>query len=408
MLAVIIPITPLLLDLHGFYDNPLTQRYESLFLKMANAGFWLFLIISIISIFGRLEVPSRSVLLLFLIFSPVVLIVRIWGTRQYLIRSYKSEKFEELSVLVGNATDITEFLKGLNTAEKMTLQISRWFDLDRMDASTIRKSIRSHSADRVIFVSPDSPKNEDLPFELEAEGLEIWIIARNINTLLGTPTIQSAGQNRVLVFRNTPGDFLYRFMKRAIDVIGSLLAIIIFSPLCLAIAVAVKFTSPGPVIFKQVRNGRRGKRFTILKFRSMVANASELHSELVDKNEMQGPAFKVSNDPRVTRIGEFLRKTSLDELPQFINVLRGEMSLVGPRPLPDYETAKIEKSTHRRRLSVKPGITCLWQIRGRNSISSFEEWVQLDIEYIDSATLLLDIWIILQTIPAVLFGKGAR
>ena len=379
MLAVIIPITPLLLDLHGFYDNPLTQRYESLFLKMANAGFWLFLIISIISIFGRLEVPSRSVLLLFLIFSPVVLIVRIWGTRQYLIRSYKSEKFEELSVLVGNATDITEFLKGLNTAEKMTLQISRWFDLDRMDASTIRKSIRSHSADRVIFVSPDSPKNEDLPFELEAEGLEIWIIARNINTLLGTPTIQSAGQNRVLVFRNTPGDFLYRFMKRAIDVIGSLLAIIIFSPLCLAIAVAVKFTSPGPVIFKQVRNGRRGKRFTILKFRSMVANASELHSELVDKNEMQGPAFKVSNDPRVTRIGEFLRKTSLDELPQFINVLRGEMSLVGPRPLPDYETAKIEKSTHRRRLSVKPGITCLWQIRGRNSISSFEEWVQLDI-----------------------------
>lgn len=408
MLAVIIPVTPLLLDLQGFYDAPLTQRSESLFLKMANAGFWLILIISVISFFGRLEIPSRSVLLMFLVLAPLVLIFRILGTRRYLVRSYQSEKFEELSVLVGSAEDITDFLKGLNTAEKMALQISRWFDLDRMDAATIKKSIRSHSADRVIFVSPDSPKNEDLPFELEAEGLEIWVITRNINGLLGTPSVQSAGRNRVLVFRTTTGDFLFRFTKRAIDIVGSLLGIIIFSPVCLVIAAIIKMTSPGPVIFRQVRNGRRGKRFTILKFRSMVADASALHAKLIDQNEMQGPAFKVSRDPRVTRFGEFLRKTSLDELPQFINVLRGDMTLVGPRPLPDYETAKIEQSTHRRRLSVKPGLTCLWQIRGRNSITSFEEWVQLDIEYIDTATLLLDLWIIIQTIPAVLFGKGAR
>ena len=408
ILAVIIPVTPLLLDLQGFYDAPLTQRYESLFLKMANAGFWLILIISVISIFGRLEIPSRSVLLLFLVLAPLVLILRLWGTKRFLVRSYQSEKFGELSMLVGNADDITDFLKGLNTAEKMALQISRWFDLHQMNAATIKKSIRSHSADRVIFVSPDSPKNEDLPIELEAEGLEIWIIARNINGLLGTPSIQSAGRNRVLVFRTTTGDFLYRFIKRAIDIVGSLLGIIIFTPVCLVIAATIKMTSPGPVIFRQVRNGRRGKRFTILKFRSMVADASALHANLLDQNEMQGPAFKVSRDPRVTVVGEFLRKTSLDELPQFINVLRGDMSLVGPRPLPDYETAKIEKSTHRRRLSVKPGLTCLWQIRGRNSITSFEEWVQLDIEYIDTATLFLDLWIIIQTIPAVLFGKGAR
>ena len=140
----------------------------------------------------------------------------------------------------------------------------------------------------------------------------------------------------------------------------------------------------------------------------MVANAPELHAGLALLNEMNGPTFKISGDPRVTRFGEFLRRTSLDEIPQLINVLRGEMSLVGPRPLPDYETDQIEKSNHRRRLSVKPGLTCLWQIRGRNSIRSFEEWIQLDMEYIDNASLLLDLWIILQTIPAVLFQKGAR
>jgi lipopolysaccharide/colanic/teichoic acid biosynthesis glycosyltransferase len=140
----------------------------------------------------------------------------------------------------------------------------------------------------------------------------------------------------------------------------------------------------------------------------MVANAPELHADLSKQNEMEGPVFKIKKDPRVTRFGAFLRHTSLDEVPQLINVLRGEMSIVGPRPLPDYETKLIEKSTHRRRLSVKPGLTCLWQIQGRSSIKSFDDWVQLDLEYIDKASLFLDLWIILRTIPAVLLRKGAR
>jgi lipopolysaccharide/colanic/teichoic acid biosynthesis glycosyltransferase len=140
----------------------------------------------------------------------------------------------------------------------------------------------------------------------------------------------------------------------------------------------------------------------------MVANAPELHGNLSHQNEMEGPVFKITRDPRVTPFGTFLRRTSLDEIPQLVNVLRGEMSIVGPRPLPDYETEKIEKSAHRRRLSVKPGLTCLWQIRGRNSIKSFDAWVKLDLEYIDKTSLLLDLWIILQTIPVVLFRRGAR
>jgi lipopolysaccharide/colanic/teichoic acid biosynthesis glycosyltransferase len=140
----------------------------------------------------------------------------------------------------------------------------------------------------------------------------------------------------------------------------------------------------------------------------MVENAPELHNNLSHQNEMEGPVFKITRDPRVTPFGAFLRRNSLDEIPQLVNVIRGEMSIVGPRPLPDYETERIEKSTHRRRLSVRPGLTCLWQIRGRNSIKSFDEWVQLDIDYIDNASLLLDLWIMLQTIPAVIFRRGAR
>jgi exopolysaccharide biosynthesis polyprenyl glycosylphosphotransferase len=408
MLLVIIPGAPLLLDLFEFYADPLTERYEVLLLKIIRAGFWLVLIISLISIFGKLEIPSRSVLLLFLLLTPLVLILRFWLTKKYLIHCYNKGNFGDQSVLVGSTQDIAEFITNLTMMEKMQLQITRWFEFDQLDSDTIKKSIRVHCPERVIFVSPDSPKNKNLPYDFESEGVEVWLVARNLNKLTGVPSLKHAGHLPVLVFSPTPGKFWYDFSKRLIDIVGGLFGILLFLPFFLAIAIAIRLTSPGPIIFRQTRNGKRGRRFTILKFRSMVVNAPELHSDLADHNEMTGPTFKISQDPRVTRVGEFLRKTSLDELPQFINVLRGEMSIVGPRPLPDYETEKIEKSTHRRRLSVNPGLTCLWQIKGRNSITSFEEWVQMDIEYIDNASLFLDLWIILQTIPAVLFRKGAR
>lgn len=144
------------------------------------------------------------------------------------------------------------------------------------------------------------------------------------------------------------------------------------------------------------------------KFRTMVTNAEQLQQELAALNEMSGPVFKVTNDPRVTRVGRFLRKYSLDELPQLFNVLRGEMSLVGPRPLPVHEVARFDDVAHRRRLSVKPGLTCLWQVRGRNQIVDFKDWVRLDLEYIDNWSLWLDFAILVRTIPAVFAGTGAK
>jgi len=175
-----------------------------------------------------------------------------------------------------------------------------------------------------------------------------------------------------------------------------------------AAAIILKLTSPGPVFFRQKRAGLNGQPFTMYKFRSMVTNAEQLKQELAALNEMSGPVFKVSHDPRVTKFGRLLRKYSVDEFPQLFNVLAGDMSLVGPRPLPVEEVNRFDDWAHRRRLSVKPGLTCLWQVGGRNEVSDFKEWVRLDLEYIDHWSLWLDLKILWRTIPVVLMGKGAR
>src|SRR2546430_11461687 len=176
----------------------------------------------------------------------------------------------------------------------------------------------------------------------------------------------------------------------------------------LIISIFVKLSSPGPVFFRQSRSGLNGQPFTIYKFRTMVTNAEQLKHELAAMNEMTDCVLKVTNDPRVTRVGKFLRKSSWDELPQLLNVLRGEMSLVGPRPLPVDEVKRFNDLAHRRRLSVKPGITCLWQVSGRNDVRDFRDWVRLDLEYIDNWSLWLDLKILFWTIPVVLLGTGAR
>lgn len=193
--------------------------------------------------------------------------------------------------------------------------------------------------------------------------------------------------------------------KRSLDVIGAVVGLALFSPVMLAAAVAIRVSSPGPVLFRQRRSGLGGKPFTIYKFRTMVVDAPRLRQELLDRNEQDGPAFKIRNDPRVTPVGRFLRATSIDELPQLWNVLRGEMSLVGPRPLP-CEEAEACEGWRRRRLDVTPGLTCIWQVRGRSSVS-FDNWVRMDVNYIESRTLLHDLKLIVETVPAVLLRKGA-
>ena len=197
---------------------------------------------------------------------------------------------------------------------------------------------------------------------------------------------------------------LYLFIKRSIDIICSLAGIIVLSPVFLIVAVLIKIEDPkGSIFFCQERNGQHPNTFKMYKFRSMVHNAEELLKDLQHKNEQTGPAFKMADDPRITKVGKFIRKTSLDELPQLFNILKGDMSLVGPRP-PIPREVREYNSYQMQRLLVKPGLTCIWQVSGRNNIG-FDEWVDMDLEYIKTRNLLLDIKLILKTVK-VLFGDS--
>ena len=197
---------------------------------------------------------------------------------------------------------------------------------------------------------------------------------------------------------------LYLFIKRSIDIICSLAGIIVLSPIFLIVAVLIKIEDPkGSIFFCQERNGQHPNTFKMYKFRSMVNNAEELLKDLQHKNEQTGPAFKMADDPRITKVGKFIRKTSLDELPQLFNILKGDMSLVGPRP-PIPREVREYNSYQMQRLLVKPGLTCIWQVSGRNNIG-FDEWVDMDLEYIKTRNLLLDIKLILKTVK-VLFGDS--
>jgi lipopolysaccharide/colanic/teichoic acid biosynthesis glycosyltransferase len=195
-------------------------------------------------------------------------------------------------------------------------------------------------------------------------------------------------------------------LKRAIDILGAGLGLLLLLPLLLLVALLIKLTSRGPVLFFQLRSGRGGRPFWMIKFRTMVPDAAALQAKLRARSEQDGPAFKMKNDPRITWLGRFLRKTSLDELPQLWNVLVGDMSLVGPRPLPVAETAACEP-WQRRRLDVTPGLTCIWQVRGRSKVS-FVEWMRMDLQYVRSQSLPQDLKLLMLTVPAVLMQRGAQ
>jgi exopolysaccharide biosynthesis polyprenyl glycosylphosphotransferase len=206
--------------------------------------------------------------------------------------------------------------------------------------------------------------------------------------------------------RSVPRDGWPLFIKRLIDVVGGAALLVGLAPLLALAALLIKIDSPGPILFRQERIGLNKRRFQLLKFRTMVVGADQQQHGMEQLNEANGPVFKIKDDPRITRLGKFLRRYSIDELPQLFNVLNGDMSLVGPRPLPVRDVSRINAQWHKRRFSVKPGITCLWQVNGRSDVS-FDRWVQMDLEYIDHWCLGLDIKILIKTVPVVLRGSGA-
>ena len=410
MLAIIMPFGPFLLELQGYYNYPLEKTTVRSFQQIARAGLWMGLMLAAAVIFLRQEIPSRSVLILFACIAPVALVCKeryyIWRRLQRLRKGAGGERI----ILAGELDKTQEILNSLSPSQRLEIQIVETLDLEKNDVADLVAAIHRHNIGRVIlaFRKMELERVQRAIEACEVEGVEAWLSADFIQTSVARPTYESLGRRPMLVFRATPDLSWTLMVKTMIDWIGAFLGLLILSPFLLFIAILVKVTSPGPVIFAQRRAGVHGKPFTMLKFRTMVIDAEAQQAKMMALNQMSGPVFKIDRDPRITPIGHWLRKTSIDELPQLVNVFLGDMSLVGPRPLPLYEVEQFQDASHRRRLSMKPGLTCIWQIRGRNNVTSFEDWVKMDLEYIDNWSLTLDFLILLRTVPAVLFGSGAR
>ncbi|MEM7349800.1 MAG: sugar transferase [Acidobacteriota bacterium] len=271
----------------------------------------------------------------------------------------------------------------------------------------ILQIVEDHPVDDVLFCinRRDLDRMEDLLLALHEQGIRTQFALNLFPHTKARTRFEELDGVPLLTLSTTPEQPVLLALKRLLDVAMSLLLLVLALPIVLLIGLVIKLTGKGRVFYRQTRCGLNGRRFTLYKFRTMVADAEQRQTELLHLNEMNGPVFKLRRDPRVTWFGRFLRRFSLDELPQLWNVLRGDMSLVGPRPpIPD-EVARYQR-WQRRRLSMKPGLTCLWQISGRNQID-FDRWIELDLQYIDSWSPWLDMKILLKTVPAVLSGRGA-
>ena len=268
--------------------------------------------------------------------------------------------------------------------------------------------IKEEHPDTLIVYARDVEYDllEEVVAVCEERGLDVWIKLDMLERVIYRATLHSVRGVPFISFHGTSQRHFALFIKYGFDRIVAAILLLILTPLMLLTALCIKLNSPGPIFFVQKRSGLNGRQFSMLKFRSMVVDAEDLKKELQEQNEMVGPHFKIKNDPRITSVGRVIRKTSIDELPQLINVLLGQMSLVGPRPMDSKEVERIE-GWHRRRLSMKPGITCIWQVAGRNQITEFDDWAKMDLEYIDNWSLTLDFILLLKTIPVVILGKGA-
>ena len=403
----IIPIAPFLLETQNFYNRPLIAGRRSSLWQLARASF-LAMVVLVFLLFLFKENLARSVIFLF---GPLSVMI-VW-LKEELMRHWVKSRLGQTQlvkrlILVGSEEDCERVAADLRNNE--TVEIVARVNLNDSSVERLVELLHEHSANGVLLSAKHTffGQIEKAIQACELEGVEAWLLADFFNTQVSQTTFDDLNGRPMLVFRSTPEDSWQKVAKHALDVFGALAFLIFWSWAFFIIALTIKLTSPGPILFRQKRSGLNGKPFTMLKFRSMVTNAEQRKHELAVLNEMEGPVFKVTNDPRVTPIGRLLRRWSLDEWPQMINVLVGDMSLVGPRPLPVDEVSRFDDVAHRRRLSVKPGLTCLWQVNGRNEVTNFRDWVRLDLEYIDNWSFWLDLKILIKTVPVVLMGTGAK
>lgn len=323
-------------------------------------------------------------------------------------------------LVVGKNSRSEKIIKEISVISENGLKVIGYIDINNGHASDYSKELillgelddfekilRENVVDLVLITLPIKScytAMEKVIAICESVGVEVDIPVELFNLKISKSSISIFDKVQFINYYTSPKMNWRMFLKRLFDVFISLFLLTLWLPLFLILSIIIKATSPGPVFFRQRRVGLNGRIFTMFKFRTMAKDAESMKMDLMDLNILEGPVFKIKNDPRVTKIGQFLRKTSIDEIPQLINILKGEMSLVGPRP-PIPDEVDQYKLDDRRRLSMKPGITCLWQVSGRNEIQ-FEEWMKLDRKYIDQWSLWLDFKILIKTIPAVFRGTG--
>ncbi len=420
LLYIILPLWIILISFNGGYDSIRCKGLApSLWPACKSVLMGGCLLMATIFVF-KLELISRGLIFLFIFVN--ILLLTIYRTSLYFFFQHirrKGRNFRKV-LIIGTGPRAQAFAGTVQSHPEWGIKVEGFLDIEPAKVGhtilgakvlgvidDLQKILTESLVDEMVFVGPRSWHQYLDRIIVLGEDIGISTrIACDFNQKQNLTRINFNTLDRwpLLTIMPPPHYGELYTVKRALDIAFSGLVLVVLSPVLLVVALAIKLTSPGPVLFKQERCGLNGRRFMLLKFRTMTQDAESQKTGLEHLNVMSGPVFKIKSDPRVTAVGGFLRKFSLDEFPQFINVLRGDMSIVGPRPPLPQEVERYDYS-QRRRLSVRPGLTCLWQVKGRNKIG-FYEWVKLDLEYIDNWSISLDLKIILKTVPAVLKGSG--
>lgn len=420
-----IPIWWVLLFLDGAY-RPKAESTAAIIKREFKVGVLVLLILTFILFVINFKTFHRTLLVLFVCVATVMLVVTRIGLSSWLTSRRRKGKFTRRALIVAagepnsclQASMLVETMRG-NAAEGVVpvgyLALNPFaagMDVaglpNKGGVNELPDLLHQEVVDEVYFVLPPTMLDQitDYLKVCEEMGVEGKVLAQLYRPALAKAYLEESFEFPFFSFAPRPLYVGQRYFKIIIDLVGALGLFALWALPMAFIAIVIRLSSKGPILFRQERGGLHGRRFVMYKFRTMIAAAEELKDRLAERNEMSGPVFKLANDPRVTPLGRWLRRTSLDELPQLINLLNGEMSLVGPRPLPLTETAQITGPL-RRRFSMRPGMTGLWQSSGRSNVD-FDEWMRLDLEYVDNWSLRLDLQILLKTTRAVLSGKGAR
>ena len=421
-LPVIVIIWVSILYFLGMYKSIRLKKPKEVSTIVIKSALLTFTIFASLAYLLKVQTVSRSFVAIFFLVTTFLLIAEKIALL-IIVRQLRQRGFNFRNILlVGTCPRVKNFAAYLEKHRELGLKVIGFISEDEKevgadigpykvlgDLDTFGEVLKNNIVDSVIVIVPRTSLDKVEPIILHCElvGVSVNVAVDLFNPRFAKIKETSMMDIPMITCESTPPSVSLQLIKRFIDIAVSFVGLIIISPLYFAVVLAIKLNSPGPVYFIQERVGLNGRIFKLYKFRTMVIDAEEKLAELMKHNEMQGPAFKMDNDPRITPIGRFLRKYSIDEIPQLWNVLHGDMSLVGPRP-PLPREVKQYDPWHQRRLSMRPGITCLWQVSGRNKITDFNEWVRLDLEYIDNWSLLLDFKILLRTIPAVLLTRGAK